>query len=199
MRLRYSGPSPFVRKVRVFAHETGLAERITLVPTDVWAADSDIVLDSPLGKIPVLVTADGAFAGSTLACEYLDSLHGGPPLIPAEPTRRWPVLQRHALADGIIEAAVAHVIEAMRRPAALVYPGMLARQRDKILRTLDVLEAQSEATRSVDLASIALGCALGFLDFRHDALNWRAGRPKLAEWYSAFAQRPSMQATWPSG
>jgi glutathione S-transferase len=199
MRLRHSGASPFVRKVLVFAHETGLRERIDIVPTDVWAADNEIFLDTPLGKVPVMVTVDGTFNGSILCCEYLDSLHAGPRLIPNEPARRWPVLQRHALADGILEAAVAHVIEQTRRPAAFVYPGMLDRQRDRIRRTLDVIEADCGACRAVDLAAVTLGCALGFLDFRHGAVQWRVGRPKLTDWYTAFAQRPSMQATWPSG
>lgn len=199
MRLRYSSASPFVRKILVFAHETGLRDRIEIVPTDVWAADSEVFPDNPLGKIPVMVTVDGTFIGSALCCEYLDSLHEGSRLIPPDPAQRWPVLQRHALADGILEAAVAHVIERVRRPPALVDPAMLARQCDKVLRALDVIEADAHAYRSFDLAAITLGCALGFLDFRHDDMHWRAGRPKLTDWYAGFAQRPSMQATRPSG
>jgi glutathione S-transferase len=197
MRLRYSNASPFVRKVLVFAHETGLAQDIELVPTDVWAADTDIGRDNPLGKVPTLVTADGAFIGSALCCEYLDSLHAGPTLIPRDPPARWHVLQRHALADGIIEAAVAHVVETLRRPAALVYSGTLTRQQEKMQRALDIIEQDVPAYASLDLASVTLGCALGYLDFRQDALRWRTGRPKLTQWYSQFETRPSMVATAP--
>jgi glutathione S-transferase len=197
MRLRYSNASPFVRKVLMFAHETGLAQNIELVPTDVWAADTDIARDNPLGKVPTLVTADGTFIGSTLCCEYLDSVHAGPPLIPREPSARWQVLQRHALADGIIEAAVAHVVETLRRPAALVYSGTLQRQHEKMRRALDVIEHDVSAYGAIDLASVTLGCALGYLDFRHGALHWRADRPKLTVWYSHFETRPSMIATAP--
>ena len=174
MKLRYSNASPFVRKVLVFAHEAGLAQHIKLVPTDVWAADTDIARDNPLGKVPTLVTADGTFIGSTLCCEYLDSLHPGPPLLPHETKARWRVLQRHALADGIIEAAVAHVVETLRRPAALIYPGTLERQEEKIQRALDAIEGEVAAFDGIDLSSITLGCALGYLDFRLGALNWRA-------------------------
>jgi glutathione S-transferase len=197
MQLRYSNASPFVRKVLVFAHETGLAQNIALIPTDVWAADTDIARDNPLGKVPTLVTNDGVFIGSTLCCEYLDSHHSATPLIPRETAARWQVLQRHALADGIIEAAVAHVVETLRRPAAFVYSGTLERQQQKIQRALDVIEGDVAAYGDIDLASVTLGCALGYLDFRHGALNWREGRPKLTHWYSQFAARPSMVATAP--
>jgi glutathione S-transferase len=198
MKLRYSNASPFVRKVLVFAHEIRLAHTIELVPTDVWAVDTDIARDNPLGKVPTLVTADGTFIGSALCCEYLDRLHAGsPPLIPREAHARWQVLRRHALADGIIEAAVAHVVETLRRPAALVDPGTLKRQQGKMQRALDVIEGDVAANDSIDLASVTLGCALGYLDFRHGALHWRADRPKLADWYLQFETRPSMIATAP--
>jgi glutathione S-transferase len=199
MKLRYSSASPFVRKVLVFAHESGLADRMECIKTDVWAAHTDIGRDNPLGKVPTLVTADGIFIGSALCCEYLDSLHDGLPLIPREGAARWLVLQRHALTDGVIEAAVAHVVEALRRPAALVYRDALERQRDKIIRALDAIERDADAFDGpVDLASVTLGCALGYLDFRLNAMDWRNGRPKLNGWYSRFQTRPSMLATTPS-
>jgi glutathione S-transferase len=197
MKLRYSNASPFVRKVLVFAYETGQSGRIELVPTDVWAADTDIARDNPLGKVPALVTDDGIFVGSTLCCEYLDSLHGGLALLPRDPGSRWPVLQRHALADGIIEAAVAHVVEVLRRPQAYIYSGALARQQDKIERTLDRLAVDVAAFETLDLSSVTLGCALGYLDFRLDQFDWRAGRPQLAQWFAAFDARPSMRVTAP--
>lgn len=197
MKLRYSRASPFVRKVLVCAHELGLAAQIDLVPTDVWAPDTDVIQDNPLGKVPVLVTDEGAFIGSTLCCEYLDSLHVGQPLLPRDPQARFPVLRRHALADGMIEAAVAHVVETLRRSRQFIDPAMLARQREKIERTLDVLERDVAAFGDIDLASITLGCALGYLDFRHQPLDWCKGRPQLAQWYAGFETRPSMRATRP--
>jgi len=198
LRLCYAAASPFVRKVLVFAHETALANRIELASTDVWAPDSDIVRDNPLGKVPALIGPDGTFIGSTLCCEYLDTLHGGRRLIPLLPAERWATLQFHALADGIMEAAVAHVIEQLRRPSAFIYDGYLERQAGKIFRTLDVIELGPAALRErVDLATIALGCALGYLDFRLPRLEWRRGRPELARWEAAFSARPSMAATTP--
>lgn len=196
LKLWYSPASPFVRKVLVFAHEAGLAQSIVLDPGDVWAAETRITEDNPLGKVPALVTPDGVFAGSYLCCEYLDSLHAGPRLIPSNPRERWPALQLHAFADGIIEAAVATVIEQLRRPKELVYQGTVDRQSGKINRTLDKI-ASMALTQTPDIATITLGCALGYLDFRLPQLAWRDGRDALSQWYAPFSARKSMQATVP--
>lgn len=196
LKLWYSPASPFVRKVMVFAHEVGLVDSIVLATGDVWAPDSQITKDNPLGKVPALVTPDGVFPGSYLCCEYLDSMHAGPRLIPTDPRERWPALQLHAFADGIIEAAVASVVEQLRRPKEFVYQGMLDRQKNKIIGTLDKV-ASMQLPRTTDIGSITLGCALGYLDFRMPQLGWRDGRATLGQWYEPFAQRKSMQATIP--
>lgn len=196
MKLWYSPASPFVRKVLVFAHETGLADSIELVPGNVWEPDTGITLDNPLGKVPALVTPEGVFAGSYLCCEYLDSLHAGPRLIPLAPQERWPVLQLHAFADGIIEATVAAIVEQLRRPKEFVYQGTLDRQNAKIILTLDRIASMKLAQTS-NIATIALGCALGYLDFRAPQLAWREGRGALSLWFETFSARKSMQATVP--
>jgi glutathione S-transferase len=196
LKLWYSPASPFVRKVLVFAHETGLADSIELVTGDVWAPETGVTRDNPLGKVPALITPEGVFAGSYLCCEYLDSLHAAGRLIPPEPSERWPVLQLHAFADGIIEAAVASVVEQLRRPKEFVYQGTLDRQSAKITRTLDRI-ASIAPPQTIDIATITLGCALGYLDFRMPQLRWRDGRAALSLWYESFSARASMQATVP--
>lgn len=196
LKLWYSPASPFVRKVMVFAHEVGLADSIVLVTGDVWAPETEITKDNPLGKVPALVTPDGVFPGSYLCCEYLDSMHAGPRLIPTDPRERWPVLQLHAFADGIIEAAVASVVEQLRRPKEFVYQGTLDRQSGKINRTLDKI-ASMALTQAPDIATVTLGCALGYLDFRMPQLVWRDGRAELSQWYELFSARKSMLVTRP--
>ena len=196
LKLWYSPASPFVRKVMVFAHETGLAGSIELVPGDVWEPHTKIAQDNPLGKVPALATPDGVFAGSYLCCEYLDTLHAGPRLIPQQGPERWPVLQLHAFADGIIEATVACVVENVRRPKEYVYQGTLDRQHAKIARTLDRIAAMTLA-QTTNVATITLGCALGYLDFRAPQLAWREGRGALSQWFETFSARKSMQATLP--
>jgi glutathione S-transferase len=198
LKLRYTPLSPFARKVRVFAAEALLADRLQLDPCDVWAPDCDIVRDNPLGKVPTLLTDDGVFVGSTLCCEYLDTLHDGRCLIPRDGPDRWRILQLHALADGVMEAAVADVTERLRRPAQFVYPGWLERQRGKIARTLALIGSQyGPPADTPDIATITLGCALGYLDLRLPDLHWRTLSPALAGWYAKFSARRSMLDTQP--
>ncbi|MEQ9575307.1 MAG: glutathione S-transferase N-terminal domain-containing protein, partial [Rhodospirillales bacterium] len=72
MKLRFSPTSPFVRKVTVTALETGLIGQIENVATNVWAADTDIGTDNPVGKVPTLVTDGGEILyDSSVICEYL--------------------------------------------------------------------------------------------------------------------------------
>ena len=203
MKLRYSPTSPYVRKVVVTAIETGLDDRIERIATDVWDPATDIAADNPLGKVPALTTDDGTvLCDSPTICDYLDSLHGGPKLIPAAGPARWRVLNLHALASGIMDATVARVVEHRARPEDKRFDGWLERQKFKIGRALDALDrqaAEGALDGPVTLGTIALGCALGYLDFRAPEDAWRDGRPALAAWYEAFARRPSMQATAPPG
>jgi glutathione S-transferase len=192
MKLHYSQTSPFVRKVMIAAHEKGLADRIEFV-------SGDLTDDNPLEKVPALVTDKGeALYDSLVICDHLDSQGGGPELIPGDPVKRSTVLRRHALADGIMEAALACVMET-RRPDDKQWADLVTRQRGKISRALDVLEAEAKALGdTVDLSTISVGAALGYVDVRLGDLNWRDGRSKHAKWYESFANRPSMAGTAPA-
>lgn len=198
LRLRSSVLSPFARKVLVSAHELGVIDRIDVVLTDVWVPDTDIMTDNPLGKVPSLRTPDGVIPGSTLICEYLDKLDGAPVLLPDGGTARWTVLSAHAVADGVMEAAVAHVVERIRRPENVQWSGWLARQEGKIKAGLDHLVRLPASSREgVNLFTITLGCLLAYLDRRLPDLGWRKTYPELARWEETFASRPSMTATAP--
>lgn len=201
MKLRFSATSPYVRKVAVTAIEAGLGDRIEKVETNVWDPACDIGEENPLGKVPALTTEGGTvLCDSPLICEYLDSLNSGAKLIPAEGAERWRVLNLAALADGVMDGAVARVIELRMRPEERRWDGWLSRQKGKIDRALDTLERQAAAGDlggGVTLGSVALGCALGYLDLRFPDDRWRDGRPALAGWFEGFNQRPSMQQTQP--
>src|SRR3546814_4963738 len=111
MKLRYSPTSPYVRKVNVVAIETGLQDRIERVPTVTADPASGLAKDNPLGKVPVLITDDGMrLYDSPVICEYLDSLHEGPKLIPTEGIARWVTLSQQALADGLLDAAILRLL-----------------------------------------------------------------------------------------
>jgi glutathione S-transferase len=192
MKLHYSQTSPFVRKVMIAAHEKGLADRIEFVT-------GDLTDDNPLEKVPALRTDKGeALYDSLVICDHLDSQGDGPELIPGDPDKRSTVLRRHALADGIMEAALACVMET-RRPADKQWADLVTRQQGKITRALDALEGEAaKLGNAVDLSTISVGAALGYVDFRLGVLDWRKGRPKLAKWYESFAKRPSMAGTAPA-
>ena len=199
MKLRYSPTSPYVRKVSVTAIELGLAGRIERIPTDTQDRDSGIAEQNPLGKVPALILDDGGVLyDSPVICEYLDSLHDGPKLFPAEGPERWTALRQQALGDGILDAAILRMLEMVRRPEKLRWQGWIAHQTAKVTRALDQFEAEA-ATLSgpLTIGHITAGCALGYLDFRVPETDWRDGRPKLAAWYENFTQRPALRETVP--
>lgn len=197
--LRYSGGSPFARKVRVAAHERGLARQIEEIPSQPWAAPEDLKALNPLGKIPTLVTDSGfVIHDSPVICEYLDSLPGVPRLIPAEGVARWIALRTQALGDGVANAAILWRVEITQRKEQGPTPGWVERQQGAITRSLDALERDlAPLAGALTIGPIAIACALGYLDFRFGFLNWRDGRPRLAAWYADFAERPSMKMTAP--
>ena len=199
MKLRYSPTSPYVRKVSVTAIELGLAGRIERIPTDTQGRDPSINEHNPLGKVPALILDDGGVLyDSPVICEYLDGLHGGPRMFPAEGPERWTALRQQALGDGILDAAILRMFEMVRRPEALRWPGWIDHQTAKVVRAVDQFENEIAALEGpLTIGRIAAGCALGYLDFRAPELDWRAGRTELAAWYGGFAQRPAMQETVP--
>ncbi|MET0269629.1 MAG: glutathione S-transferase [Sphingomonas sp.] len=199
MQLFHSATSPFVRKVMIVAEVHGLADRIERLPASAnpVAADAGIVARNPLGQVPTLVLADGrVLADSRVICEYLDHL-GGATLFPRDGTR-WAVLAAQSLADGLMDAALLCRYETTARPEPLRWPEWERGQRRKIADALAVMAAEAPALGDrLDIGTIGYACALGYLDFRFAALDWRAAHPALAAWYARFAERPEMRATRP--
>lgn len=202
LTLYHSPTSPYVRKVMVLAHEAGLVDRITIVPASGTPLDPGTVPlgANPLGKVPVLTRPDGgALYDSRVICRYLDALAGDR----YYPTgaRQWDCLTLEATADGILDAALLMVYEYRLRPEAMQMPDIADDQWSKIARSLVLLEERWLAYLAGPLCvgQIALGCALGYLDFRHGARGWRDMVPALAQWQDKLALRESMIATAPPG
>ena len=86
------------------------------------------------------------------------------------------------------------------RPEKEQSPAWIERQKAKVGRGLDMLEREvPRFHRLVTIGQIAVGCCLGWLEFRYGtAEDWRIGRPLITDWYSMFMVRPSMAATLPS-
>jgi glutathione S-transferase len=197
MKLFYSVTSPFVRKVMACAISRGIEAQIELVTTNPHVCPPELLAANPLSKVPCLVTDDGvAFFDSPVICEYLDSVGDELPLFPAHGALRWRALKLQALGDGMMDAAVLRRMEA-GRPEEAARAAVMSRQRDAVERSLDVLEAEPPA-KHVDVGSITVACALGYLDLRFSHEAWRKGRPALAAWFEAFAAEPGIARTAPA-
>ncbi len=195
MLLRSSSASPFARKIRIAAAVLDLSDRIEVVPADTSDPADNLRTQNPLGKIPTLVLENGqAIYDSPIILEYLDFLRGGDKIIPAGP-ERFDTLTRAALADGVADAAILKVYEQRWREDGARSARWLDHQSGKIARGLAALEASVPSADKVDVAAIALSCALGYLDLRFGGA-WRSERPLLVAWLDAFsANVPAFEAT----
>ncbi|MBT8418379.1 MAG: glutathione S-transferase family protein [Silicimonas sp.] len=199
MKLYTNPASPFCRKVEVVLHECGQADAVETIgvaghPTDTGTMPVNV---NPIGKIPTLERRDGpALYDSRVIARFLDSTYSAG-LYPD--TRLWDVLTLEATGDGICDAAVLMVYEGRSRPEDKQHQPYVDGQWDKITRALDALEDRwiSLLSGPLNIGQIAVGCALGYLDFRHAERDWRTGRPQLAAWFERFGARPSMTATKP--
>ena len=200
MRLYHAPASPFVRKVMILLHEAGAVDRVALIPAAGTPLDPGTMpLDrNPLGKIPALERDDGpTLYDSRVICRYLDyTLQAG--LYPPAP-HLWETLVLEATVDGIADAAVLMRYEEHVRPKASQSPEWVEAQWAKVTRALTAIESRwiSHLAGPLDMGQIALGAALGYLDFRQPHRDWRGSRPALAGWWEDFAKRPALVATKP--
>jgi len=197
--LRSATPSPYGRKVKIAAAILGLSDRIEVVQTDTVAESDPIRRINPLGKIPTLELEDGGtLFDSRVILEYLDHLAGGGQIIPAEPAARFRALRTQALADGILDAALLQIYEVRFRDEGERSARWTTRQAEKVSRALAALEADLPDSGH-DVGTIAVACALGYLDFRFGE-GWREQHPRLAAWLAAFeAATPAFAKTRPAG
>lgn len=200
MKLAYSPTSPYVRKVMVLLHETGQLDDVVLDEreTTPLAPDDALLPNNPLGKVPALERAEGpALYDSRVICAYLNDRAGAK--LYGRDGRHWDILTLEATADGILDAALLMTYEARLRPEDKRMESWVDGQWDKIARACAALNTRwmSHLSGSLDMGQIAVGCALGYVDFRHDARGWRQGNDALADWFKTFDSRDAMQQTRP--
>lgn len=201
MILHWSPRSPYVRKVMIALTELGLQDRVRTVRTVTGGTTPHLELMklNPLGKIPTLELADGSVIyDSPVILEYLDTLHDGPKLFPSAWSERLVAVRRHALGQGMLDAALALLSEGFR-PAERQSEPHKALWLAKLRACVPALEQEAEALAEsgFTVGHLAIGVALAYLDFRFDHLQWRDGHPKLAAWHATFNARPSVQANLP--
>lgn len=201
MKLLYQTHSPYARKVLVFAHEAGLAGNLKVVheETSPTHRNESVFAENPLGKVPVLVR-DGArpLFDSDVICAYLDTLHTGPKLIPAEGEARWQALRLQAVAQGLADAGIAVRWETVRRPRELRYPPLAEGYTQKLIHGYDWLERGLDIESPLHVGHIAIATTLSWLEFRQ-LPEFRTKRPRLTRWFDTFSARNSMLATPLSG
>jgi glutathione S-transferase len=197
MKLIGSTSSPYVRKVRIVMAEKKLDFEFVL--EDVWSADTTVGQSNPLGKVPCLVMEGGeALFDSRVIVEYLDTLSPVGKLIPAVGRERAEVKTWEALADGVLDALILARMEAnwSERSKAQRSQAWIDRQLGKVDASVKAMsqglgEKPFCAGIYMTLADIAVGCALGYLDFRFPDIGWRADYPNLAKLQDKLMQRPS--------
>ncbi len=204
MKLIGAITSPYVRKVRAVMAEKKLDYQLVL--EDVWSDSTSIQDANPLGKVPCLVMEGGeALFDSRVIVEYLDTLSPVGKLIPALGRERAEVKTWEALADGLLDASILARLEAtwVHRQEGERSQAWIDRQMAKVEASLKAM-SQGLGDKPycvgihLTLADIAVGCALGYLDFRFAQLDWRTPHPNLAKLFDKLQLRPSFADTKPA-
>jgi glutathione S-transferase len=204
MKLIGAVTSPYVRKVRIVMAEKKLDYQF--ISEDVWSAQTRIQESNPLGKVPCLIMEGGeAVFDSRVIVEYLDTLSPVGKLIPSGGRERAEVKTWEALADGLLDASILARLEA-------VWPGRtdgqrsqawMDRQMDKVQQSLRAMSAGLAdkpfcSGIHLSLSDIAVGCAVGYLDFRFPQIDWRTPYPNLHKLYDKLSQRQSFIDSLPA-
>ena len=201
MKLLGSVPSPYTRKVRIVLAEKKIDCDFEVA--DVAPADNPVNSVNPLGKVPTLVLDDGtALFDSRVIVEFLDGVSPLARLIPEDNRERVAVRRWEALADGSLDAGLLLRYESLR-PKREQSKAWTAKQAGKLRRGLATIAAElgERAWCHGDrytLADIAVGCCLGWVDFRKPGgVEWRGEHPNLARHYAKLMERPAFADTAP--
>ena len=170
MKLIYHPASPFSRKTRITAFETGLWDKIEFINSGALSPvhpNKDVVKYNPLGKIPALVMDDGeCISDSRVICEFFDNLNGQEKVFPEESQERFNALMIQALGDGLLDAAVINRYETAFRPKELNWEDWICAQKSRIFRVLDYFNNHChEFNQNLNIGTITVACCLGYLDF----------------------------------
>ena len=201
MKLLYQTHSPYARKVLVFAHEAGIAGQLEVIhhETSPLRRNEVVFAENPLGKVPALIRPGlTSIFDSDVICAYLDSLHDGRKLVPAEGEARWLALRVQAVAQGVAEAGIALRWETTRRPEAFRYEPLCDGYTQKLTSSYDWLERELDTASPTHVGHIALATTLSWIAFRELPMFGK-NHPRLAAWLGEFESRPSMLATPLSG
>lgn len=195
MKLYYTKRSPYARKVHVVALEKGIP--LELCEEDLTNKSAALIKLNPVGKIPVLELDDGtALCDSTLMCSYLEERQKAPVLVPQDAAKKWTVLNLDAVAKNLTDITVAVFYEKLIHPQDF-HAKFIANKEDAIRATLVYLDQRVGDLRDLNLASISVACAIGYIQFRLGHLWSQNSCQSLARWYDEISLRESFQRTVP--
>ena len=201
MKLTFSPASPFARKVRIAAIETGLIDRIEFTPATVapGQANEEYSKITPLKKLPVLILDNGdVILDSYVIVEYLDELAGGGKLIPTSGAGRWKVKSDHSLLQGMLDSMLLCRYEGMVRPEPLRWKAWSDDHWNRAWTGMARFENKPDVLSGpFNIAQIGLVCVLGYADFRFADCGWRKAYPKLDAFHQKMLERPSVKISAP--
>ncbi|MCG8547663.1 MAG: glutathione S-transferase N-terminal domain-containing protein [Alphaproteobacteria bacterium] len=198
MKLFYTGNSPYARRPRIAVREAGLMDKVEEIDIAPREEHGHLLMEQgPGGKVPGLLTDDGAYlCESIIITHYLDELAGGK-LLPKAGAERAAALQIEGLASLLMDSLFVRARENRRDPSEQS-PGVIEIEANRAARTYDALnESVPSFDGAIHLGTIAGVSALGYADWRHPGDNWRNGRSALADWFERMMQRPAMAETKP--
>ena len=201
MKLTFSPASPFARKVRIAAIETGLIDKIEFIPATVVPGQSNEEYSkiTPLKKLPVLILDNGQMIlDSYVIVEYLDELAGGGKLIPASGADRWKVKSDHSLLQGMLNSMLLCRYENIVRPEPMRWQAWSDDHWNRVWSGMARFENRPDVLSGpFNIAQIGLTCVLGYADFRFADCGWRKAYPKLDTFHQRMLERPSVKISVP--
>lgn len=202
MKLHYWRASPHACKVLAVVHHLGQKDILEHSPIHPWEKETPLPSLNPLGKVPVL-ECEGDFSplfDSGVICEYLASTADDPKnLFPKDLGARIKALRLQALGDGMMEAAVLHVVEQHARPPVLQSSDWLERQRLKLENALHFLEdhVSELQVENPTIGDIAIVIALSYMNFRLPSYVWHPAYPSLTAWFEKMLRLPEIAESLP--
>lgn len=199
MKLYITPGSPYARIARIVIIEKGLASRVDVLPAQTRTANSPYYAINPSGRVPYLIRDDGVgLEESALICAYLDQLEGKPAFALPAGDQAWEAHRLEALARSMLDG-IAVLSRELRRPQNERSPTIIEHEQSRSARMADLWVkeiAQPWMQGALNMAQITLACALAYAA-RNIGSDWQRAHPKLDDWLSRIAARPSFAATAP--
>ncbi len=183
MQLFYSPTSPYARNVLLAMDHHAMGEKIELKTVNPLEDPEDLRRANPLGKVPALVLDDGrVLYDSTTIIHLLNDIGMATDLFDSDHLPIFEPMRLYALANGILDLAVAWRLESIRPESEQSNHWQQRRLRGIEEALAEMARALPEKSTLQSIVEISYGVSLDYLTFRLGFLNWQNSYPVLAEW-----------------